>query len=150
MEILIDGALKAQTTSATIAWSCDTLTMLNGSHTILVRAYDSNNIGSSSISVGVQNSVDADTVAPTVTISSPTNGATVRNTVKIYVNSADQVGVTKVEFYLNGALFGSSISATPVFNWNTRYAAKGAHTLQAYAYDVAGNIGASNLTTVYK
>ena len=151
MEILVDGTLRAQSTSATITWSWDTFTMPIGPHTILVRAYDaSNNIGSSSVSVGVQNSVNADTVAPTVNISSPANGATVRNTIKIYVASADQVGVTKVELFLDGAPFASSTSPTPVFNWNTRYAAKGAHTLQAYAHDAAGNIGASNLTTVYK
>lgn len=151
MEILIDGALVAQGTAATISYSWNTPNVANGAHTIQARAYDAaNNVGSASISVSVQNSTTADTTAPTVAITSPADGSTVSSTVKIYVSSSDNVGVTKVDLYLDGALFGSSTSATPVFSWSTRRAANGSHKLQAYAYDAAGNIGASSVVTVYK
>ncbi len=151
MEILIDGTIVAQGTAATISYSWNTLNYANGSHTIVARAYDAaNNVGSASISVSVQNSTIADTTAPSVAITSPADGSTVSDTVKIYVSSSDNVGVTKVDLYLDGAFFGSNTSATPVFSWNTRRAAKGSHKLQAYAYDAAGNIGASAVVTVYK
>lgn len=151
MEILIDGVLVAQGTAATISYSWYTPNFANGSHTILARAYDAaNNVGSASISVSVQNSTTADTTAPTVAITSPADGSTVSGTVKIYVSATDNVGVTKVDLYIDGAFFNSSMSSTPVFNWNTRPAAKGSHKLQAYAYDAAGNIGASSVVTVYK
>ena len=151
MEILIDGTIVAQGTAATISYSMNTLNYVDGSHTIQARAYDAaNNVGSASISVSVKNSTIADTTAPTVAITSPADGSTVSGTVKIYVSATDNVGVTKVDLYLDGAFFNSSTSSTPVFSWNTRGAAKGSHKLQAYAYDAAGNIGPSSVVTVYK
>lgn len=151
MEILIDGAIVAQGTAATISYSWNTLNYANGSHTIQARAYDAaNNVGSASISVSVQNSTTADTTAPTVAITSPADGSIGSGTVKIYVSATDNGGVTKVALYIDGDFFNSSTSSNPVFNWNTRPAAKGAHKLQAYAYDAAGNIGASSVVTVYK
>lgn len=151
MEILIDGTLVAQGTAATISYSWNTLNYADGSHAIVARAYDAaNNSGSASISVSVQNSTITDTTAPAVAITSPADGSTVSGMVKIYVSATDNVAVTKVDLYLDGAFFNSSTSPSPVFNWNTRPAAKGSHKLQAYAYDAAGNIGASLVATVYK
>jgi hypothetical protein len=60
------------------------------------------------------------------------------------------LGVTKVELYIDGKLFGTSTSSTASFNWNISKVSSGAHTLQAYAFDAAGNIGSSHLVTVYK
>ncbi len=151
MEILIDGAIVAQGTAATISYSLNTLNYADGPHTILTRAYDTaNNAGSALISVIVKNSTPTDSTAPAVTITSPKDGSTVSGTVKINVSGDDNVGVTKVELYLDGAFLSSSTSSSPVFSWNTRRAAKGPHKLQAYAYDAAGNIGGSLGVTVYR
>lgn len=151
MEVLIDGTLIAQGTSGSISSSWDTRTKTDGSHTIQVRAYDAaNNTGSATISVSVSNSTTADSTAPSVAITSPKDGATVSGTVKVYVSATDNVGVTKVQLYLDGVLFGSSTSSLAVLSWNTRRAAYGSHKLQAYAYDAAGNIGGSSLITVYR
>jgi hypothetical protein len=151
MEILIDGTLVAQGTAASISYSWITLNAGNGSHTIQVRAYDAaNNIGTGSSSVTVQNSAILDTIAPVTAITSPTEGAVLGTSTKVYVTSNDNIAVKRVDLYLDGTLFGSSTSSQPVFNWNTRHAAKGAHKLQAYAYDAAGNVGPSSLVTVYR
>ena len=63
--------------------------------------------------------------------------------VSVTANASDNVGVTKVEIYLNGALQSTLTSAPYSFNWNTLAAANGAYTVSAKAYDAAGNVGQS-------
>ena len=92
-----------------------------------------------------------DTVAPVATVISPTEGSIVRSpSQRIDVRGTDNVAVTRLELYVDGKLIGSSNTATASFTWNTRKAASGLHQIQAYAYDAAGNAGASAITTVRK
>ena len=70
--------------------------------------------------------------------------------VSVYVNATDNVGVVKVELYVDGKLNSTSTSAPFTTKWNARKAASGAHTLQCKAYDAAGNVGTSATVTVYK
>jgi hypothetical protein len=90
----------------------------------------------------------ADTLAPTVSISTPTNNATVSGIAPIQANASDNVGVTKVEFYVNGVLNKTVISAPFTFNWDTSSLAKGSYTLLAKAYDAANNVGQSSSVVV--
>ena len=92
-----------------------------------------------------------DTIAPVATVISPTEGTIVRSpSQRIDVKGTDNVAVTRLELYVDGKLLGSSNTATASFTWNTRKAAPGLHQIQAYAYDAAGNAGASAITTVRK
>ncbi|PKL14874.1 MAG: hypothetical protein CVV50_02110, partial [Spirochaetae bacterium HGW-Spirochaetae-6] len=86
-----------------------------------------------------------DTEAPVVSITSPVNGATVSGSVSIATSASDNVGVAKVELYLNGALIGTKDAAPYTFSWS---ATTGTHTLQAKAYDAAGNVGSSSVVTI--
>lgn len=152
VELYIDGVLYGESASSSASFSWETTNTTDGSYSLEARAYDAaNNVGSTAITVKVQNSVVEDDVAPLATIISPTDGSQLNGgSVKVSVSSSDNVGVTKVELYINGALFGTSTSDSPTFNWKIRRIPSGAHTLQAYAYDAAGNIGSSSLVTVYK
>jgi hypothetical protein len=58
--------------------------------------------------------------------------------------------VTRVELRIDGKLYGTSSSASPVFTWNTLKVSRGSHTLEAVAYDTAGNSSHSATVTVYK
>ena len=91
-----------------------------------------------------------DTVAPTVTITSPADGQTVRKSVDVKVQAADNVGVTLVELYVDGALRASSSSAPFTMKWNANSVRPGRHALQVKAYDRAGNVGGSTVMTVYR
>src|SRR5207248_424264 len=82
-----------------------------------------------------------DSTAPTASIVAPTIGSTLAGTVTISVNASDNVGVTKVECYINDVL--ASTSATGSFSWNTTAYSNGSYTLRAKAYDAAGNVGTS-------
>ncbi len=82
-------------------------------------------------------------VPPTVSISYPTNNATVSGTVSVTASASDNVGVTKVEFYVNGALQTTDTSTPYIYSWNTTSLTAGSYTLMAKAYDAAGNVGQS-------
>jgi len=90
----------------------------------------------------------ADATAPTVAITSPSNGSVVKGTKTIYVSASDNVGVGKVEFYVNGVLKLTDASAPYSYSWNTKTVANGTCTLMARAYDAAGNVGQSTTITV--
>jgi subtilisin family serine protease len=91
-----------------------------------------------------------DQTPPNNTILAPTQGQKVSNTVSVLVNATDNVGVAKVELYVDGNLSGTSTTAPFTVKWSTRRTAVGAHVLQSKAYDAAGNVGASPTLAVYK
>jgi thermitase len=90
-----------------------------------------------------------DTIAPSVLISSPTNGATVSGGVTVGVSASDDVGVSKVELYINGILYATDSIVPYNFSWDTSLYNNGPYNLEAVAYDSSGNMGESNLVTVY-
>jgi hypothetical protein len=89
-----------------------------------------------------------DTTAPTVSVTSPTNGSTVSGTVTVNATASDSVGVTKVEFYVDGALRSTDTSSPYSYSWNTTTFANSSHTIVAKAYDAANNVGTSSNVTV--
>src|SRR5438128_2188286 len=101
----------------------------------MVKAYDAaNKTGRASCRESVSN---LDATPTKVTISSPLAGATVSGTVAVVGTASDNVGVTKVDFYVDGALSSSSTAASFSFSWNSTSKANGSHTLMVKAYDAA-------------
>ena len=90
----------------------------------------------------------SDTTTPTVTISSPANSATVSGTVSVAASASDNVGVTKVEIYINGTLKATDTATPYTYSWDTTGTANGSYTLTAKAYDASGNIGQTGTITV--
>jgi hypothetical protein len=141
----VDGVLKATDTVSPFSCSWNTKTSANGSHTLMARAYDAaGNSRSSSASVTVFN----DTTAPTVSITSPTNGAVVSGTVTVNASASDNVGVTKVLFSVDGAQTSIDTASPFSYSWDTKNAASGSHTLMVKAYDATGNVKQSSNVTV--
>ncbi|MDP2672119.1 MAG: S8 family serine peptidase [Candidatus Daviesbacteria bacterium] len=90
-----------------------------------------------------------DTTAPTVSITAPSSGSTVSGPVDINVDASDNVGVTKVDFYVDGVLLGSDISSPYVASLDTISLVNGSsHNISAKAYDLANNVGTSSTVTV--
>jgi hypothetical protein len=128
-------------TDATAPYSCpwDTGTVANGEHSLSATAKDSsNNTTSTSIWVMVNN-VSSDTTPPTVSITSPSNGATVAGTAAVNANASDNVGVNRVEFSVDGVLQSTDTTAPYSYSWDTTTASNAAHTLLARAFDAAGS-----------
>jgi len=149
VEFYVNGALQATDTASPYSFSWNTASLSDGSYTLTAKAYDAaGNIGtSSSVSVTVKNTV-ADTTAPTVSISSPAASATVSGTATVTTTASDNVGVSKVEFYVNGALQATDTATPYSFSWNTSSLTNGSYTLSAKAYDAAGNVKQSTSVPV--
>jgi hypothetical protein len=145
VEFSVDGNLTATKTSAPWTFSWNSTQAFTGQHTLAVKAYDAaGNNGGSSITVFV--ATPADTVAPTASIFSPGNNAVVSGIVTVSATANDNVGVTRVEFSVDGDLTATKTSAPWNFSWNATQAAAGPHTLGVVAYDAAGNQGGSSIT----
>ena len=90
----------------------------------------------------------AETSAPTVAIAAPLDAVSVSGVVSISVTASDNVGVSKVEFYVNGVLKTTDTATPYIYSWDTRSLPAGVYTLMAKAYDAAGNVGQSATSTV--
>jgi hypothetical protein len=90
----------------------------------------------------------ADTTVPTVTIVSPVDGGAIpKGKVTITAEASDDVGVTNVEFLVNGTVKcvdGSAASWT--CTWTLSSKPVEGYTLSAIAYDAAGNRSEDSIT----
>jgi len=153
VELLVNGALLATDTTSPYGFSWDTTKIADGNASLVARAYDAagNATSSSAVSVTVANAVVAtpgDTTPPTVGISSPGGGATVKGLVTVNASASDNVGVTRVELFVNGTLLASDLTSPYGFSWDTTKIADGGASLVARAYDAAGNATSSSTVKV--
>ncbi|MEZ5919440.1 MAG: S8 family serine peptidase [Alphaproteobacteria bacterium] len=82
---------------------------------------------------------EQDTISPTASIGNPLSGATIVGTSVVDVSANDNVGVTKVDLYVNGAFYATDTAAPYSFAWDTSSFGNADVTLAAHAYDAAGN-----------
>ncbi len=82
---------------------------------------------------------NVDTVAPTVSASVAGSSATIT----FNANASDNVAVSRVEFYVDNVLKGTSTSVPYSLAFNSVSIVDGAHSLIAKAFDAAGNVGTS-------
>lgn len=92
---------------------------------------------------GTNATAPPDAARPSVALNAPAGGSTVSGVTTISASAADDVAVTRVEFYLDGVLAGSDSSAPYALSWDTASLARGSYTWSARAYDAAGNAGQS-------
>jgi len=97
-----------------------------------------------SVAVRVTTPAATDTSLPVVTIKTPTPDQVVVDVININADASDNIGVAKVEFYLDGILltsFASPQSVGPNYNmsWSPKSTANGYHIIRVVARDAAGN-----------
>ena len=84
-----------------------------------------------------------------MSITSPTGGTVaVKTTITITANASDNVGVSKVQFFVNGAVTCTSTNSPYNCAWKVPSAKNQTYQLQTKAYDAAGNAGSSAIVTV--
>jgi thermitase len=87
-----------------------------------------------------------DTIPPAVTILSPANGAVVwGGNLQIAASATDNVGVTRMALYVNGAQYASCASRSCSTSVNPRKLPSPI-TIAALAWDAAGNAGSASVT----
>jgi thermitase len=91
------------------------------------------------VKAAVGTTLTADTQDPSVTISAPYANSSVSGIVPVNLSASDNVGVTKVELRVNGALAATDTASPFAFSWDSTKSANGMATFTAVAYDAAGN-----------
>ncbi len=148
VQFRLDGtALGSEDTAAPYSVPWDVSTATSGAHTVSAVARDAagnTRVASASVTV-----TGPDLTQPTVSISSPSGGASVAGTVTVTASASDNVGVAGVQFLLDGASLGSEDTASPwSVSWNTGGVPNGSHTVSAVARDAAGNSRTSSTISV--
>lgn len=149
VEFFVNGVMGAALNTTPYKYQWDATSVPNGSYILTAKAYDAADhvTTSPAVTVTVNNPV-SDTTDPTVSIGTPANGTALNGAVVVTASANDAAGVSRVEFYLNGALASTDTTAPYSFTWDTTAVANGPHTLTAKAYDAAGNTGQSSTVTV--
>jgi hypothetical protein len=140
---LLDGIVVGNRTAAPYTWAFSTGTMGDGAHSITIRAVDNiARIGQRSIQVTVQNPL------PTVSISSPGDGANIKGTVTVSGNASSAQGIAFVEFYVDGVKMGNRTAAP--FSWAlvTTTLSDGQHLIELRARSQLGLSASAQVTVV--
>ena len=142
VSFFVDEVLLGIDMSEPYFFPWDTTTALNGSYILKSLVTDtSGNTGESApVSVNVSN-MSFDTISPSVSITNPANGSSIarRSTVTIAASASDNVGVTKVEFYINGSIICTDAVSPYNCVWKVPNKRNAGYTIQAKAYDAMGN-----------
>ncbi|HEY6892486.1 MAG TPA: LamG-like jellyroll fold domain-containing protein, partial [Solirubrobacter sp.] len=137
------GATKVATVTSGTSWVDDNRPA--GTYYYRVIALDA--VGNASApSAQVAGTALADTTPPTVTVSAP---ATASGTITVTATASDNVGVTGVQFKIDGANLGAPDTSSPYSaSWDTTTATAGTHQVTAVAGDASGNTTTSSPVTV--
>ena len=82
----------------------------------------------------------ADTIGPTVLISSHTSGQTVFDIITLTVDTEDDGGISKVEFFIDDSLVLTDTESPYQYDWNTtQYESNSEHIIKVISYDNSGN-----------
>jgi hypothetical protein len=149
--LFVDGQKVATETQAVspnlyrFAW--DSTSVNDGSHAVYATASDAaGNVGTAtSINLNVANNALADTVPPTITITSPTDGATVSGTVSLSAFATDDQQMASLKIFADGVLKCSGTSSASC-GWNTRKLTTGSHQVSVEATDASGNTASAGVT----
>ena len=83
---------------------------------------------------------------PNVEFVQPQNGAVVSSSITITAQATDDLGITKVEFYLNTTLLHTDYTSPYSFVWYSTNVANGDYYLRAVAYDTSGQTSTATIT----
>lgn len=144
-EFYVDNALKSTDTSSPYSYSWNTTTVANGSHSLLVKAYDAaGNVGSDEIAVTVAN---GDTKPPSTPTNLTANAPSYNRVDLTWTASADNVGVVGYWIVRNGVTIAQAGAVTSFSD--TIVSASTTYSYNVAAFDAAGNTsGPSNTATV--
>ncbi|WP_189088266.1 beta strand repeat-containing protein [Deinococcus ruber] len=135
--------LNATTSEGTVSYTVDgvaatgtQVALSDGAHTLAATATDAaGNTTTTSVNI------TADGTAPTATILSPIAGSTISQTpVSVQVSASDALsGVDHIDVSVNGTVIGTVSGAQGTVTWGP---SNGTYTINALAYDKAGNVSA--------
>ena len=148
----LDGSIDCNGPSCTGSYEWNTLPETDGEHTIQVLLFDgwNNSTVLTSVNVWVDN-IDQDEIHPSVVIIDPAAGQTINGSVDINALALDNIGVQRVEFYIDAILTHiDSIGPEYNYTWNTdTFPDDEDYIISLIAFDLVGNDGPSTPITVH-
>jgi len=144
VDLLVGGNLIGSDSVAPYAFAWNTLAVPDGEQWLEVVAYDAagNSGRSPAVTVTVANA-SPDQSPPDVAIVSPSDGASLRGSLKIDVLVSDDRGPSTVELFFDDRLIGSkacgAASCSLRFRFKPKRSERGSHLLRARARDASGN-----------
>ena len=87
----------------------------------------------------------SDTTPPNVSVTAPTADATVSGNVSVTASASDNVGLARVEFWVDGVQEAADASAPYSYDWDTTQDAGGLHTILAKAFDTSNNSASTTI-----
>jgi endo-1,4-beta-mannosidase len=89
-----------------------------------------------------------DNTAPSASITSPANNASVSGTLRISGTATDNTGLSKVEVCFDGGVYraASGTTASWYYDWDTTKVVNGAHTIIVKATDTQNNTSTTQIT----
>lgn len=142
VEYEVDGAPAGSATASPYQVTWNAGSVAEGMHTILARAVDAaGNTADTSIMVSVVASAAVDSTPPTVSITSPANGATVGGVVTVTADAMDDVAMNQVLLFLGqDQLIAADYRDPYEFLVDLNAFPEGSAQLTARAFDAAGNL----------
>lgn len=141
VDFFAGATLIGSDTTSPYAFTWDPAGFPSGATTLTAVAHDL--AGWSTTSAGASVTVGPDTTAPSVQPSNLYVNQRLRGAYVVTPTVSDDVGVVRVELYVDGALTGTSTAAPFSLTWDTTVLADGNHDVYLRAYDAAGNSGRS-------
>jgi hypothetical protein len=90
----------------------------------------------------------SDEIWPTISILTPNNGALLSDIETVTVLALDNVGISRVEYYIEGS-YETTVSNSPYsWEWNTYSTSDGTYTVTAMVYDRAGHYSSDTRTYI--
>jgi hypothetical protein len=118
---------------------------LSTSTTYSLMCSNANGDATDTVTVNVLAAPIADTQPPTVAITEPLLNSILSNKEKMSAVASDNVGVTKVIFFIDDTALGADTSGPYSVSFLTNRLSSGNHLLRAVAYDAAGNSATSEI-----
>ena len=144
---LYDGSgttpIATTTASSTGSWTATSSTLTIDSHSITAKATDkagNTSPASASASISITSTSTTDTTAPTVSITSPSDGETISGVVTVAASASDNVAVSKVDFFVAGNYKGTDTTSPYTYSLDTTTYTDGvSYSITAKATDSSGN-----------
>ncbi|MBI3927852.1 MAG: hypothetical protein HY319_20090 [Armatimonadetes bacterium] len=144
VEFFVDGVLLGSDLAAPYQQNWNTATVPNGAHRVEAVARDT--VGQSkshAVTVQVSNGLDN---PPNVSLTTPTQDQVVSGTIPLEATATDDVGVTQVDFRVEGNLLGSDALPPYQLTWDTTTVGDGVRQVEAVAHDTAGHTNSHSIT----
>ncbi|MHA3965058.1 MAG: Ig-like domain-containing protein, partial [Candidatus Thorarchaeota archaeon SMTZ1-45] len=130
----VDGVLEHTDNTFPYSWAWDTKIFTDGTHELNVTALSFDlNLNFHYIVATVDNT------NPVVTMTNPSNGSIVWDSVSLAASASDISGIEQVEFYIEGVHHFTDFSSPYEYLWNTAMGLDGLKNLTCQAKDRAGN-----------